>query len=145
MRRIRDGAVYKAQRLYSFFVVAAFVAKILLFSAAINWLDENSGQPLKRLMWSLAVPNGVPPWQIAAVVSATITLMIYFVADHYVHEFKETKAAPSNGVMQAYQTALILRNILSIYIIVCTGYILLQVGAAIHWPPLQDRFFPWSS
>ena len=131
MKRMRDGAVYKVQRLYSFFIVAAFVAKILLFSASKSWLDENSTQPLERLLWSLIVPNGVPPWQIAAVTSAIITLMIYFVADHYVHQFVETETAPGVKIIQAYQTALILRNILSIYIVVCTGYILIQAGAAV--------------
>ena len=40
--------------------------------------------------------------------------------------------------MQAYQTALIIRNILSIYIVVCTAYILVQV-----YPSGEHRLAGW--
>jgi hypothetical protein len=144
MNRVCGGAIYKVQRSYSFFVIAVFAAKILVFSAFTKWLDENSGQPLEKLLWSLVVPDGIPPWQMAAAISSIITFATYFVADYYVHKFAETNTTPGRKVIQAYQTVLIIRNILSIYIVICTGYILVQVATAVHWPPLQNRVFPWS-
>lgn len=144
MRRMCDGAVYKVQRWYSFLIIAAFAAKILIFSAIVNRLEAISWQPLKEILWSLIVPDGIPPWQIAGVINAVITLVIYFVADYYVREFAEMNTMPGRKVKQAYQTALTVRNLLSIYIVICTGYILVQVGATVHWPPLQNRVFPWN-
>jgi hypothetical protein len=144
MKRVCSGALYKAQRVYSVTTIVAFVAKIAAFSVAVNWLTASYGYPTDKLVQAIIVPDGIPPWQIACVFNATITLVLYFVADYYLHEFDETKRLPSEVAVRSYQTALIVRNVMSIYIVACTTYILVQVGAAVHWPPLQSQIFPWS-
>jgi hypothetical protein len=145
MRRICEGAVYRIQRWYSSIIIAAFALKILTFSVLPAKLSSESSQPLEKLLLALIVPGGIPPWHLAAVINAVITLTVYIAADHYVREARYAKAVPSKNVVAAYKTILVLRNLLSIYILICTSYIIVEAGTEIHWPPLQDRLFPWSS
>ena len=141
MARLCRLAIYKLQRWYSGIILGLLALKIIMLLFWIEMLRAINEQTWGRLSVAFIVPDGVALWQVAAILNCLITFGAYFVADYYTQEVGNTQ--PSTAVKSTYQAALVFRNVLTLYILICMMYIFIVVGASLDWWKIPIRLFPW--
>jgi hypothetical protein len=145
LSRVRNRSVYKFTRAYSALVIAAIVVKLFTYYQVADILSTMDRQLQGRvLMSSLIGPDFLPPWQLAALINATLAWLLFFAVDFLLQDIDEGAGTPSNFWLNALMIITLIRNILGVYTSACAAYLIATAVDSSLFPPLGNRLFPWS-
>ncbi len=139
---VRTLAVYRMSRLYSIFVLAFFVSKILFFSfwnnAAFWWNETYAADFLNAFV----APQGLPRWQIAAAANAILAWLLFFIADYVLLQYDRGNE-PNQALFDFSVGAIkVGRGALTIYTITATIYLAASLVKKWGLPPIGDNWLP---
>ena len=143
MKGMRDLAVSKWMWWYSFAVLLLFLLKIYLYNFAAHVASALESYPVWGVIKNYAVLDALPPWQIAAAINSSFTVGCFFIADYLLHEMEAGRQISTRAVQTSFRWSFMIRNVLGIYIGLCTAYITAQTASKWRLPPLAERIFPW--
>ena len=133
--------------LFSIFIIAVFTAKLALFNAIYNFADWWNTLSIEPLFVEIVAPFSLPPWQLASVLNSAISILLYMRASDGLILLRDPdrNARPLHTIGKLVQTGMAIRPIISLYTISCLLYILASQFPELHWPPIENRIFPWTS
>ncbi len=139
---VRTLAVYRMSRLYSIFVLAFFVSKILFFSfwnnAAFWWNETYAADFLNAFV----APQGLPRWQIAAAANAILAWLLFFIADYVLLQYDRGNE-PNQALFDFSVGAIkVGRGVLTFYTITATIYLAASLVEKWGLPPIGDNWLP---
>lgn len=114
LKRIKDGQIEKARRVFSLIVLTMLSAKIGLqtFLDKLNFFNLNLQN--KSLIESLSIPASFPWWQFTLGTDAILTYLLFLFADA-AHDFLETEHPWNEGfVVNTVKTVSFLRATLAL-------------------------------
>lgn len=152
LQGLKESEAERLKRWYSGFVIIFLtVLPLVLFFTLyprlldlLGWLDPSTHPRIARLMtiFVFATPYRieVEGWHVARVVNAALTLVLFYYADSTLRRLSFGKP---EGAATALNAGLLIRGLLTLYVIGCTLYILVT---SVDWqllPGFDFRWFPW--
>ncbi|EIM27193.1 hypothetical protein [Microvirga lotononidis] len=143
MQRLVRRDVMLVTRVYSVLIIALFFTKLFLsyhWAELRVWIEPSM---LWSLVAPLVAPNEIPWWQLAALTNAFLTIALYVAADYYLKELQIKASIPEHALQSSVKSVFIIRNILSIYTMLCTIYIVITNVDYERFPVIGTKLFPW--
>jgi len=152
---IRESQFERLKRWYSAFVIVflLFVPAVLYFLLHGWWEQLGSwaqhAHPAIVVLLSaflFASPSGlhIEGWHVARGFNAMLTLVLFVAADSKLRKIQRGILDMTDTTVAWLNLWLLIRGLLTIYVIGCTLYIVI---AAVSWKdlfPIHIRWFPWS-
>jgi hypothetical protein len=141
LRDIKELAVFRVARTWSLVTAAALSAKLIAYNAhAVN-------VPCTALVSidtcrEVVVPDGLPWWQVAALVNCVLTWVMYLVADWALHRMKAGRLPGQLSLKKVFETAWLVRGVLSLYTIFCSVYLAALLSRKWDLQPLGTNLLP---
>jgi hypothetical protein len=139
LNRVLTLTFYRMSRLYSTFVVILFTMKLWLYMTFTRVQNTVEAFPGWDVLRHYLLPEEIPVWHIAAALNAALAWIILFQAEHDLTQ--PLKPEESTTIQNKFKILLVIRNVISIYVSLCTLYITWQIATKFTLP--RFRFFPW--
>ena len=134
---IRLGAVYSA------IVLVGLGSKVVVLAqrdAAVSWWNETNAAALLAVYWQ---PSILPIWQIAMGVNAALLLGVLWYFRSWLQRLDHARAPIPARAADILTWTSVVRRLLSLYTIICTGYLTVRAAIVMEWPRLGKDMFPW--
>ncbi len=128
---------------YSVVIIIAFLAKIVLMMTVAAFVDWWNEHPAFQFLAIYVAPAEVPPWQVTSFVNAWLCLGVFFFARAALLHIETGVPWSENMIKGILRVTTFFRWTLTIYTILCTGYITLQAAQNWDLPRLGTKIFPW--
>lgn len=141
LKSVKHLALHKMMRIYSVFVLAFIVSK---FFAVPYWNDlvlALQDSPASSFFRELIAPTEVPLWQLAALINALLTWILYLISDYMLFKYDTVSARAKSISLRVIQTIFFSRSFLSYYTIGVTIFIAFNTTWKIA--PIGTDPFPW--
>ena len=135
---------YRIARGYSAVIFLAFTLKLAVL---LTWAQL---EPTSKLIpkWDVIAqylsPETIPLWHLAAVTNASLTWFVFFRAERYLHEAEGPAPIPLPTIRTYFRSRFIIRNLVTIYIMICTVYLTFEIAGLLRLPALRVIIFPWN-
>jgi len=133
---------FRMSRYYSILVLVFVTAKIFVlleFAHIRSTLDVLPGWSVFRYY---VVPDAIPLWHIAAALNAVLAWAIFFKAERLVGTPQLNDPGRAEILKSQFTTLLVIRNFLTVYTVLCTLYITVQIATSFGLPRVV--LFPWT-
>lgn len=141
---IKDLAYQKLMRAYAAVVLLISAVKLYVMvtweSLAAQWKQI----PGEQFLSSYFVPESFQYWQIASVINAILTWVVFLMADFALSRLKRESKIIPGWISGLCQTMWFVRGALSLYSIAIVLYITMELTPKVNWPPIEHKLFPWS-
>jgi len=152
---IKDSQIERLKRWYSAFVLLFLVIiPFIIYLTKQEWLQElttwmQHTHPAIIALLSAFLPTAptgleIRGWHLARSINATLTILLFIWADGKMRQIARGTFEKTGAAVARLNLWLLVRGILTLYIIGCTIYI---VAAAVNWKglwPIHVKWFPWS-
>jgi hypothetical protein len=101
------------------------------------------GSPLADAAVSFVRPGEIPIWQIAIFLNSLLGLYIWWAIRHWLAEYKHNVAPSDESITRTINATFFARHLLTSYVIICEGFILLQLARNLPMPQVGSKVFPW--
>ena len=101
------------------------------------------GTFLGQVISEFVLPTEVPIWQLAMFVNALLLYITVFFAKYQKHLIQEGIKVSSVFIQNTMSTMLVIRKILTVYVCMCSLYIVGRLVLDINLPSLGTELFPW--
>jgi hypothetical protein len=155
MKYIRHGVFYKVMRAYSLIIAILLLGKLYILWSWHEIVTEWPSWPKIAEIWTkipkthvlyaYVAPPEIPIWQLAAFLNTVLAWVTFFIADLLLLRYGENQPLHEEIPHNVFRGLEIIRNALSLYMIVCTLYITVSLSMEGKWnlPPLGTKLFPW--
>ena len=141
--KIRKGDIGRITVIYSCFLIAAFLAKIVAMSSWADFSHWLAVSVLGNVFYEYIAPSEVPIWQLVAAINSLLAIVMFWFSGESLLRREISESWDTSRVILCYRVLSITRGILTFYILACTGYIALDLFHEWNLPPLGIRLFPW--
>lgn len=151
---IKESQIERLKRWYSGFVLLFLVIiPFIIYLTKQEWWQEittwmQSAHPAVIALLSAFLPTApsgleIHGWHLARGINATLTIALFVWTDGKLRQMARGTFQKTGAAVASLNLWLLVRGILTLYIIGCTIYI---VAAAVNWRglwPVHVRWFPW--
>lgn len=151
---LKVGEFERVKRWYSGFVLLFLTIVPLLVWATLRnrWLQlahaVSTLHPavtalLSAYLFTLTAPMEIEGWHVARCFNALLTLILFFWVDAKYRDLQRGKAVAGKGTATALNIVLLIRGMVTLYVIGCTLYIVIR---AVDWQAVlaaHVRWWPW--
>jgi hypothetical protein len=143
MNRIMTRAIYKATRLFSAVVALAFIGKIYIWLRSGDIQSTLMSPATLNAARAFIVPDQLPLWHVTSAFNSVASWGLYFLSDYYYKDWQQGVQIPETTLRYTFLWLPLIMNIFTIYSLICTVYITVQVTSNLDLPPLHAKLFPW--
>jgi hypothetical protein len=99
--------------------------------------------PMSQFLALYIAPAEIPKWQLASFTNSLLALAVMLGARHALLRIELGTPWPEGAVRYALGCVGGVRWVLSLYTILCTGYVTMNAARGWHWPGLGAKWLPW--
>ncbi len=143
LKLIRKSDLMRIAVCYSTLVIIGFVLKLLLMMKWGNFVAWWNTTPLTEFLAIYVMPAEIPIWQLAAFINAFCAIGIFIYAKEASLRMDTGDPWSTKTVEAILRYSGLVRCALSLYMIVCTGYLTVQAATTWNLPKLGTKLFPW--
>lgn len=140
---IKRGDLSRIRLWYGVTVIAAFVVKLVLMMSLPGFADWWDGHPGSRFLALYVAPAEIPKWQLAELANSVLAIGVMLFARRALLGYELQHPWPEVPVKRLLGFVSGLRWVLSLYAILCTGYITMRAAQHWQWPRLGEHWLPW--
>lgn len=112
-------------------------------SSAAVWFPGSSFSGLAEAGFAFIRPGQIPLWQIATFCNSILGLWAWRKIRYWMACYKHDDGPDDAVVERTLGRMYFLRRIFSAYVIVCNGYIAIQLARKLPFPEFGSSLFPW--
>lgn len=134
LEELRDGKWAGFTRKLAWIFGGIIAAKILLFSLEIKMIDDWTSSPLRQFLSLLVVPQSIPLWQYATLISAALVIGFYFFTDFILRKYRRGDLVDEKGVLITMRVVVIVTGLLGFYSTVANIWIVAHHKQFLQFP-----------
>ncbi len=108
-----------------------------------SWSPALADSALAEALVGYVRPGAFPLWQVATLLNSILGLFVWWKLRTWLAHFRHNAAPSDESITRTFAVAFFFRRLLTSYVIVCNGFMALQLACRLPVPEIGWKMFPW--
>lgn len=140
---IKRSDLTRISTVYALIFITAFLLKLVCMMNLPGFADWWNAHPMSQFAALYVAPAEIPMWQLASLTNCVLALAVMGGVRQALLRIELGTPWPEGVLRHALGFTTGVRWLLSLYTILCTGYVTMNAARGWHWPTLGTKWLPW--
>jgi hypothetical protein len=123
--------------------IDAWRAMFQRWAAIGGWRGNIANSPLAEALVNFVRPGAIPLWQVGVLLNSLLGVYVWWKIRQWLAQYKHNAPPTDGSIDRTLGVTFFFRHLLTSYVIICDGFMALQVARKLPLPEIGQKLFPW--